>query len=170
MQKYERRRRGGGETGRVALIAAVRRQRFRRATMQRGQRRTGAIDNRNWNQPCDVAPPLPTTEMAKIIGTHQPDEMDAGAATFQIRNRLISISGANRRLNRRDFDAWMLTNLPRRFEALCKRRQFPRIFQRIGRAHKPPDAMELETAQRQKARLSMSGVRRIEAAAEQANA
>lgn len=165
MQKRERRRRGGGKTWGIFLIAAIRRQRFRRAPVQRCQGKTGAIDNRNWNKPCDVAPVLPAIEQTKIIRPHQPDEMHAGTAPFQIGDRLISISGANRRLERRDFDARILTNPTRRFDSLCERRQFPRIFQRIARAHKPPDAIELEAAQHEKARLSMSIVRRIETAA-----
>ena len=169
MQKRERRRRGHGKTRTVRFVQAIRRQRCRRAPVRRRQRRAGAIDDRNWNKPCDVAPALPAIEQTKIIRSHQPDEMHAGTAPFQIGNRVERISGADRRLNRRDFDARMLTNPARLFDALCERRQFPRIFQRIARAHKPPDAMELETAQRQKARLSMSVVRRIETAAEQAD-
>jgi hypothetical protein len=89
MQKRERRRRGGGKTGRVRLIAAIRRQRFRRPPMQRRQRRAGAIDNRNWDKPCNVAPAI---EVVKIIRPHQPDELHAGTAPFQIRNRLIRVA------------------------------------------------------------------------------
>ena len=169
MQKRERRRRGHGKTRTVRFVQAIRRQRFRRAPMQRRQRRAGAIDNRNWYKPCDVAPALPAIEGTKIIRPHQPDESHAGTALFQIGNRVERISGADRGLERRDFDARMLTNPARRFDALCERRQFARIFQRIARAHEPPDAMELESAQGQKARLSVSVVRRIETAAEQAN-
>src|ERR1700719_4347967 len=63
----------------------------------------------------------------------------------------------------------MPAHLARRFKTHRERRQLPCVFQRVARAHEPPDAMELETAQRQKARLSMSVVRRIETAAEQAD-
>jgi len=77
MQKHKRRRRGGGKTGCKPLIAAIRRLRLRRAPVQRRQRRAGAIDNRNWNKACDVAPALPAIKMAKVIGPHLPDEMHA---------------------------------------------------------------------------------------------
>ncbi len=118
MQKHERRRRGRGQQRTVSLVAAIRRQRFRRATMQRRQRKAGTIDDGNWNKPCDVAPALPAIEQTKIIRPHQPNEMHAGTAPFQIGNRLKRISGADRGLKRGHFDARMLTNPARRFDAL----------------------------------------------------
>jgi hypothetical protein len=70
--------------------------------------------------------------------------MDAAAALLQKRDRLEGISGADRGLNRRDFNARMLTNPTRCFDALCEWRQFPHIFQWIGGAHNPPDLIEAQ--------------------------
>src|ERR1019366_2376818 len=169
MQKHERRWHHRGQQRAVGLIEAERRQIFRRAPMQRRQGRTGTIDDGHGNKPRDAGPALPAIEDAKIIRPHQPNEMDAAAALLQKSDRLIRIGGADRGLDRRDFDARMMTDFSRRFDTHGERRQFPRVFQWIGGADKPPDAVEAQAPQREQAFGPMAVMRRIETAAEEAN-
>ena len=107
MQKQECGGRCCRKTSAAGLIEAIRRQCFRRAAMQRRQRRARTIDDGDRHEPRDVAPALPAIEAAKIIRPHEPNEMDAGTALLQINDRLEAVSGADRGLNRRDNDTRM---------------------------------------------------------------
>ena len=64
---------------------------------------------------------------------------------------------------------WSASVLRRR-DALGERRKPARVLQRIAGRHQPPDAVEVEPLHREQAGGAMRRVRRIERAAEQADA
>ena len=55
-------------------------------------------------------------------------------------------------------------------EAFGERRQAAGVLERVARRHKPPDAVELEPLHGEQRRVEMRLMRRIESAAEQADA
>ena len=69
-----------------------------------------------------------------------------------------------------DVDARMVRERARGGDALSERREPARVLERIARRHQPPDAVEPEPLHGDQAGGAMGVVRRIERAAEQADA
>src|SRR5262245_10617774 len=107
---------------------------------------------------------------AQVIGTHDPNKIHAAAARQEIADRLVGVMHADLGLEARDIDARVARQRARRRDTLGKRAQAARILERIARRHQPPDAVEAESAHADQAGGAMRLMRRIEGAAEQADA
>jgi len=94
----------------------------------------------------------------------------AGDAAAQMRDRVDSVAGADDSFEAADIDARILGDVLCRLCALGQRTQSVVVLQRIAGAEQPPDAIEPEALDREQADGAVRRVRRIEGAAEQANA
>src|ERR1700722_1705796 len=112
----------------------------------------------------------PQMELAKVVGAHDPDEMDARRSALEPAQRVKGEARAYLRLDVGDHNARPDVEPARRLDAGVERRQASQRFQRIGRRHQPPDAVEREPAQRKPGGERMSLMRRIERPAEEPNA
>jgi hypothetical protein len=169
MQKNKGWRRGSCENGRTIFIAAKRRQSCGRSSVQRCQGESGAVDDGDGNKLCDLAPALPAIEITEIVSAYDPDKMDAWAAFFQVGNCLETKVCADCGLDGGDFDARMICHVACSLKTLGEGCHLARIFQRIVWSDEPPDAIEAQPLEGQKACRSMPAMWRIETAAEQAN-
>lgn len=131
--------------------------------------RSRPIDDGDGHQRSDLAPALPLMECRKIVGAHDPDEMDAGAALLQLRDSLVAITRAKRRLDARHSYTRMPRDEAGGLDTLRKRRNMPRILQRIKRCNEPPDPIESEAMQSHQACRAVPLMWWIEAAAEQSD-
>src|SRR5262249_14871135 len=118
----------------------------------------------------DPAPFLPAVEAAQVVGAHDPDESHPGAAAAQIGDGLVAIACADLRLEADDVDPGMPRKRAGGQNALLERRQPARVLERIAGGYQPPDPIEIEALHRQQTGGEMRVVRRIERAAEQADA
>src|SRR3984885_361193 len=112
----------------------------------------------------------PQMELAKVVGAHDPDEMDARRSALKPAQRVIGEARAYLRLNVGDHDARPDIEPARGLDAGVERRQASQRFQRIAGRHQPPDAVEREPAQRKTRDERMPLVRWIERSAEETNA
>lgn len=59
------------------------------------QGRAGPIDNHHGQEMGDLPPMSPKMELAKIIGAHDPDEMNFRIVAHQIPERFVCVGGAD---------------------------------------------------------------------------
>src|SRR5579862_4791753 len=103
----------------------------------------------------------------EVVGAHDPDEMDAGAALLQKKDGLIGITRADGRFDSRDTDPRMMREASRRGEAIGQRCEIVRILERIGGTDEPPDAIKPKPAQGEQTCGPMAFMCGVEAAAKE---
>ena len=113
------------------------------------------------------APLLPAMETPQIVRAHDPDESDAGAPGQQPRYRIVSVSRLNDSFETGDVDARMAGERACGRNSFGERSKATRILQWVAGCNQPPDAIELETLEREESRCKMGLMRRIECSAEQ---
>ena len=79
MQKEKRWRPHRRKARRIALRRPATRERGARGARDCLQRRARPIDDDDRREISDRSPMTPEMELAKVVGAHDPDEMDAGA-------------------------------------------------------------------------------------------
>src|ERR1700758_2687983 len=109
-------------------------------------------------------------ELAKVVGAHDPNEIDAGRSAPEPPKRIIGKVRVDLRLDVAYDDPGPNVEPARGLHARLERREPGQRLQWISGRHQPPDAVELETAQRKPRDERMPLVRRIERPAEEANA
>jgi len=115
----------------------------------------------------DLPPALPTVEIAQIVGAHDPDEADTGAARFQCGDRVEGEARAEPCLDIGDPDRRMSRKRAGSGHPLrdwCETRMG---FQGVARRHHPPDRIEAKTLQRGESHQPVCLVWWIERASEQ---
>ena len=128
------------------------------------------IDDHDRYQGGDIAPTLPAVEAAQIVGPHDPDEMDLGAAANQVGDGFVAVARADFGLEIGDVDARVMGERLRGLDALLERRETACVLERIARRHQPPHAVETDALHGEQAGAAVRRMRRIERAAEQADA
>jgi len=131
------------------------------------QTRAQPVDDDDRHQFCNFAPLLPAMKTPQIVGAHDPDESDTGAAFHQPGYRIVGVSRLNDSFEARNVDAGMAREGARRGDSHRQWRQAARVLERVSGCDEPPDAVELETLQGKKRRAEMSLVRRVESSAKQ---
>ena len=129
---------------------------------------TGARQHAHRYPRHDLLPVFPTVKLCQIIRPHQPDKARLWAFVLQHRQRLRGVACADMALKITDMHARMVHDLPRRRHA-PRQLGRPTIFERIARAHQPPDLIQIETLQRLFGDVHMSFVRRIKRSPKQPN-
>src|SRR5262245_41613373 len=104
---------------------------------------------------------------AQIVGSHDPDERNAGATPAEISNGLVGVAGADIGFEAEHCDARMACELARGCNALLKRCKAARIFQRIAWGDEPPDPIQMESFHCNQACGKMRIMRWVKGAAEQ---
>src|SRR5690242_5773594 len=112
---------------------------------------------------------LPAVEAREVVGAHDPDEGDAGAAALQPADGVIGVARADGSLDAGDDDAGMGGDAPGGAHPALERGQGVVVLERVAGRHQPPDAIEAEAAQGGQRGAAMALMRRVEAAAEQAD-
>ena len=127
--------------------------------------------NRNGKPREDRLPIAPMPDLCEIVGAHQPDETEPRPATLKRRQRvggemrpesLLEIEHADAPIGRGQCLG--------AGETIGKLAHAGDRLQRILRRHQPPDLVEAEPLQRLAADMEMALMRRVERAAEQADA
>ena len=129
-----------------------------------------AIEYRNGKRLEDILPAAPALEICQIVGAHHPDEAMARMAAAETLDgvgavwtvpALFAIAHPNRRV---------AGEAPRRGQTLFERRHTALRFKRVLRRDQPPEFIQIEPFDGLKADMKMAFMRRIERAAEQADA
>ena len=115
------------------------------------------------------APFLPAMETPQIIRPHDPDKSDTGAAGQQPRYRIVGISRLNDSFETRDIDPGVMRKGAGSGNSLRQRREPARILERISGCDQPPDAIKLESLEREQGCAEMRLMRRIERPPKQTN-
>lgn len=134
------------------------------------QRCARPVDHGDRRRAHDLLPAPPAMELQEIIRPHDPDELHARAAPVQEAQRIGGVARANLRLEPHDDDARIARDLARRRNARGERGQSVRIFQRIAGRDEPPQPIEPQPRERNAGNKRVAFVRRIERAAEEADA
>ena len=101
-------------------------------------------------------------EASEVVGAHDPDEPDPGAAALQEGERGGGIGGWQPGLETGDHDSRMAGACARSCDPLGEWRKIPARFQRVARSDDPPYPVEAEAFQRKFGDQPMPLVRRIE--------
>ena len=131
--------------------------------------RAQPVDDDDRHQFCNFAPFLPAMKTPQIVGAHDPDESDTGAAFHQPGYRIVGVSRLNDSFETRDIDAGMMGQRARCCDPGGQRRQAACVLEGISRCDEPPNAIEFEALQGKKCCTEMSQVRRVESSTEQAD-
>lgn len=105
----------------------------------------------------------------QVVGAHDPNESDTGAAFHQPGYRIVSVSRLNDSFETRDIDARVMGQHARRRDPGGQRRQAACVLEGISGCDEPPNAVEFEALQRKKCCAEMSQVGRIESSTKQAD-
>lgn len=116
----------------------------------------------------DLIPMPPAVKMAKIICADQPDEFPALNARQKCAERIIAIACAQLHFEITYPHARMFGHAACAGKASLKRILIR--LKRIARCRYPPDPVQLQSLHGSQSDMTMSGMCRIERAAEQANA
>lgn len=109
-------------------------------------------------------------EAGEVVGTHDPDEPDPGMAADEPGQRVIGVACTDDGFEACDVDAGMAGEGAGSVHPLGNRRQKSVVFQRVTWCHEPPDAIQLEAFEGDETDEQMGLMRRIEGAADEADA
>lgn len=116
----------------------------------------------------DLLPVFPAVKLRQIVRAHQPDKPRLRAFFLQYGERLCRVARADMAFKVTDMHPRMVHNLPRRRHA-PRQLGRPTIFQRIARAHQPPDLIQPKPLQRLFGDMHMPCMRRIKRSPQQPN-
>src|ERR1700733_12937941 len=169
-EKNPRRRALLGEACSLIFREAVARKSLggRRGEGAKALRRT--IDHSDRYLGCYTPPVMPAVKLRKIVRSHDPDKVQARGTAAQISYCVGSIARSNDGFETAHVDAWVMRQLPRRFHALSEIVRRTVGLERIARRHQPPHPVKFQTLDREQADGAMCQMRRIERAAEKADA
>jgi hypothetical protein len=128
-----------------------------------------AVNDHNWHQSRNVAPALPKVELDQIICAHDPDETCSRAAFLEISQAIQRVTRADLSLKSSDVDDRLWHHIAASLHPFLKRWQACGVFERISRRDNPPDAIKLQSPHRSQCHQSMTRMRWIERAAEEAD-
>src|SRR5689334_6323854 len=109
-------------------------------------------------------------ELREIVCAHDPYEAHARDAAAQMRDRVDSVARADDSFETADIDTRVVGDGLGGPRAFGQRAQGVVFLERIAGTEQPPHAIELQPLDREQADGAMRRMRRIEGAAEQANA
>ena len=117
-----------------------------------------------------LQPAKPARQLLEDVGPHQPDETHARELTQQPAQRVDCVARAEHRLNRAGDHAAAIRDVARGPQAPVERRHAAPRLQRIAGRHEQPDLIEPQSFACEIDDVAMALMRRIERAAEQADA
>jgi hypothetical protein len=127
-------------------------------------------DCRNRHRSGYLAPVPPAMELRKIVGPHQPHEVQPGPAPHERAQRIDCVARAQIALDRGDSNRRAPRLRPGRGEAGMERGHGLAVLERIAGRDKPPHLVEAERVAGEQRYAPVSAMGRVEAAAEQADA
>src|SRR6266436_1455717 len=170
MQKNPGRRTTAEQRCRLAFPDAPMTERLRGDAAGCTKARTEPVYHGDRDQFRNAAPLLPAVERAQIVGSHDPDKMDARAVRYQISDYVIRITDADRGFDSGNLHAGMPGELACRRHTLVERRKPRCVLERIAGRDQPPHLVERQPFHGQQTSSAMGLVRRIERSSEQPHA
>jgi len=131
----------------------------------------GAGKDGNRHQPGDSSPIPPVMKFRHSVGAHQPDEAEARIAATDALERVDGEARAFEGLEGAGPDRRPASHRPGRGEPSRERRHVLRLcLERVAGRDQPPHLVEPELVERGEAHPPVAAMRRVERAAEQADA
>lgn len=115
----------------------------------------------------DAHPALPVRQLHQIIGTHDPNEADAGKPGPQRPQGRVRVAGAQRRLDRSRHDPAAVGQARRAGQPVGQRCHAIQRFERVARGDEQPDLVQPQPVQRQAGNMCVPSMGRVEGPAEQ---
>jgi len=131
---------------------------------------TGPRQDSDRNATDELEPAPPTRQLFQDVSPHQPHEAHPRKQPQQAAQCVDGVARAEHRLDRAGDHAPTVRDAARGCQPLHERRHAALRLQRIAGRHQQPDLIEPQPLPRQIDDVAMPGVRRIERAAEQADA
>ena len=155
---------------RLVLGQAIAGQRLCRGCGERAKTLWRTVDHGNGHLGGDAPPVLPAMELREIVSAHDPYEAHTRDPAAQMRDSVHSVASPDDSFETTDVDARVFGDVFCGLRALGQRMQRAVILQRIAGTEQPSHAVELEALDREQADGAVRHMRRIEGAAEQADA